>query len=61
MLDSHPDWFKEALSVNKEQRRIEVEGNFISYQHWGDETKPGMVLVHGSGSPTHWSQAIAPH
>ena len=60
MLDSHPDWFKEALSVNKEQRRIEVEGNFISYQHWGDETKPGMVLVHGSGSHSHWWDFIAP-
>jgi pimeloyl-ACP methyl ester carboxylesterase len=60
MIDSHPEWFKEALSVDKEQRSIKVEGDTICYQKWGDNTKPGMVLVHGSGSHSHWWDFIAP-
>ena len=50
MIDSQPDWFKKALSVKKEQKIIEVEEGEIFYQHWGDKSKPGIVLVHGSGS-----------
>ena len=60
MIDSHPDWFKEALAVSKEQRNVLVEGNSIHYQKWGDVSKPGMVLVHGSGSHSHWWDFIAP-
>ena len=60
MVNSYPQWFKEALSVNKEQRSIEVEGAIISYQKWGDSAKPGIVLVHGSGSHSHWWDFIAP-
>ena len=60
MIDSHPEWFKEALSVDKEQRSIKVEGDTICYQKWGDNSKPGMVLVHGSGSHSHWWDFIAP-
>ena len=60
MIDSHPEWFKEALSVDKEQRSIKVEGDTICYQKWGDNTKPGMILVHGSGSHSHWWDFIAP-
>ena len=46
--------------VDKEQRSIKVEGDTICYQKWGDNTKPGMVLVHGSGSHSHWWDFIAP-
>ena len=60
MVNSYPQWFKEALSVNKKQRSIEIEGALISYQKWGDSSKPGMVLVHGSGSHSHWWDFIAP-
>ena len=60
MIDSHPDWFKDALAVSKEQRNVLVEGNSIHYQKWGDVSKPGMVLVHGSGSHSHWWDFIAP-
>ena len=60
MIDSHPEWFTEALSIAKEQRTIEVEGNIIAYQKWGDANKPGIVLVHGSGSHSHWWDFIAP-
>lgn len=60
MIDSHPDWFKEALSIKKIEKSIDVEGGLISYQQWGDESKPGIVLVHGSGSHSHWWDFIAP-
>ena len=60
MIDSHPEWFTEALSVVKEQKSIQVEGDHVSYQKWGDPSKPGMVLVHGSGSHSHWWDFIAP-
>ena len=60
MKDSQPDWFKEALSISKEEKSITVEGKSIHYQHWGDENKPGLVLVHGSGSHSHWWDFIAP-
>ena len=60
MIDSHPEWFTNALAVAKEQKSIEVEGNNVFYQKWGDGSKPGMVLVHGSGSHSHWWDFIAP-
>ena len=60
MKDSQPDWFKEALSISKEEKSITVEGKSIHYQHWGDKNKPGLVLVHGSGSHSHWWDFIAP-
>ena len=60
MMNSHPEWFKEALSISKEQRTIEVDDGTVHYQHWGDASKPGMVLVHGSGSHSHWWDFIAP-
>ena len=60
MIDSHPEWFTDALAVAKEQKSIEVEGNNVFYQKWGDGSKPGMVLVHGSGSHSHWWDFIAP-
>ena len=60
MKDSKPNWFKDALSVSKKEKSIIVEGKSIHYQHWGDENKPGLVLVHGSGSHSHWWDFIAP-
>ncbi|MDP6181258.1 MAG: alpha/beta hydrolase [SAR86 cluster bacterium] len=60
MKDAQPEWFKEALSVSKEEKSIIVEEKSIYYQHWGDGNKPGMVLVHGSGSHSHWWDFIAP-
>ena len=53
MIDSHPEWFKKALLVKK-KKDYQVEEGEIFYQHWGDKSKPGIVLVHGSGSHSHW-------
>ena len=60
MKEAQPEWFKETLSISKEEKSIIVEEKSIYYQHWGDGNKPGMVLVHGSGSHSHWWDFIAP-
>ena len=60
MNDSQPEWFTDALSISKEEKSIIVEGKSIHYQRWGDKSKQGLVLVHGSGSHSHWWDFIAP-
>ena len=60
MNDSQPEWFTDALSISKEEKSIIIEGKSIHYQHWGDKKKQGLVLVHGSGSHSHWWDFIAP-
>jgi pimeloyl-ACP methyl ester carboxylesterase len=60
MKEAQPEWFKEALSISKEEKSIIVEEKSIHYQRWGGGNKPGMVLVHGSGSHSHWWDFIAP-
>ena len=60
MNDSQPEWFTDALSISKEEKSIIVEGKSIRYQRWGDKSKQGLVLVHGSGSHSHWWDFIAP-
>ena len=60
MTETAPSWFTEALDVKKTEHRISVEGASVYYQKWGDDKKPGIVLVHGSGSHSHWWDFIAP-
>jgi pimeloyl-ACP methyl ester carboxylesterase len=60
MIEIAPTWFKEALKITKSEHRISVEGASIYYQKWGDDSKPGLMLVHGSGSHSHWWDFIAP-
>ena len=60
MIEIAPTWFNEALKVEKSENRVLVEGASIYYQKWGDESKPGLILVHGSGSHSHWWDFIAP-
>ena len=60
MIEIAPTWFNEALKIEKSENRVLVEGASIYYQKWGDESKPGLILVHGSGSHSHWWDFIAP-
>ena len=46
MKDAQPEWFKEALSISKEEKSIIVEEKSIHYQHWGEGNKPGLSLIH---------------
>ena len=60
MIEIAPTWFTDALKIPKSEHRISVEGASIYYQKWGDNSKPGLMLVHGSGSHSHWWDFIAP-
>ncbi|MEQ9316841.1 MAG: alpha/beta hydrolase, partial [Henriciella sp.] len=55
-----PGWFNAAIETPFETRTVEVEGAELAYQVWGDETKPGLLLVHGNGAHAHWWDFIAP-
>ena len=60
MIEIAPTWFTDALNIQKSEHRISVEGASIYYQKWGNDSKPGLMLVHGSGSHSHWWDFIAP-
>lgn len=55
-----PGWFQQALSAPREERRVDVQGCPIHYLHWGDPSKPGLVLVHGGAAHAHWWAFLAP-
>lgn len=55
-----PEWFQHALSAPREERRVDVQGCPIHYLHWGDPSKPGLVLVHGGAAHAHWWAFLAP-
>ena len=56
-----PEWFKRAVALQSESRSVTVEGCAIHYLRWGDISKPGLLLVHGSGAHAHWWDFIAPY
>lgn len=55
-----PQWFKKALATPPTEHFIDVEGAQIQYLHWGDRSKPGLILSHGNGAHAHWWSFIAP-
>jgi len=56
-----PDWFIRAVAAPREDRVVTVDGCVIHYLRWGDPTKPGVLLVSGSGAHAHWWDFIAPY
>lgn len=56
-----PEWFQRAVATPREDRVVQVEGCPIHYLRWGDPTKPGLLLAHGSGAHAHWWDFIAPY
>jgi pimeloyl-ACP methyl ester carboxylesterase len=56
-----PQWFQDALAAPREDRTVEIDGCPIHYLMWGDdETKPGLLLVHGMGAHANWWSFVAP-
>ncbi|MGE0387653.1 MAG: alpha/beta fold hydrolase [Gammaproteobacteria bacterium] len=55
-----PAWFTRALAAPRESRYIEVAGCSIHYLRWGDPSRPGMILIAGSGGHAHWFSHVAP-
>lgn len=55
-----PAWFKSAVAMPRSRHSIDVEGCTIQCQTWGEQSKPGLLLVHGNGAHMHWWDFIAP-
>lgn len=55
-----PAWFTAALAVEPEHRDTEVDGCHIHLRCWGDEGRPGLLLIHGGAAHSGWWDHIAP-
>lgn len=55
-----PKWFHDAVAVEPESCRLNVDGASIHYLRWGDRRKPGLLLVHGNAAHARWWSFIAP-
>jgi pimeloyl-ACP methyl ester carboxylesterase len=49
-----PAWFRRALAVAFEDRRVTVDGTDVHYLAWGEPGRRGLVFVHGGGAHAHW-------
>jgi pimeloyl-ACP methyl ester carboxylesterase len=55
-----PRWFQDAVAAPYAEGTVRVDGCPIHFLHWGDRTKPGLVLVHGGAAHAHWWSFVAP-
>lgn len=55
-----PPWFQRALDHPSTEHTVDVDGCPIHYRVWGDEDKPGIVLIHGSNAHLEWWRFVAP-
>ena len=59
-MSETPEWFQRALDAPCESRTIEVHDCPIHYLRWGEQQKPGIVLVHGGAAHARWWLPIGP-
>ena len=59
-LGQKPEWFEENLNIEPESKSIIVDGTNINYLCWGDQNKPGLLLLHGFNAHSQWWSHIAP-
>ncbi len=57
---SIPDWFWEAIETPAQTRSVEVDECDVTYRFYPSPGKPGMLLIHGMYSHSHWWDFIAP-
>ena len=55
-----PAWFSTYLSHQPTVACFEVENTRISYRHWHNVNKPGLLFVHGHAAHARWWDFIAP-
>lgn len=55
-----PRWFTAALAQAPEHRDTTVDGTRIHLRCWGQEDRPGLVLVHGGAAHSGWWDHVAP-
>ncbi|SDX83830.1 Pimeloyl-ACP methyl ester carboxylesterase [Modestobacter sp. DSM 44400] len=55
-----PGWFQRALEDRPVHGEVTVDGAPVHYRVWGDESAPGVVLVHGGAANSGWWTHVAP-
>lgn len=55
-----PAWFRDAMALAPERRRIETAGVQLETLAWGERGRPGLLLMHGNGAHADWWSFIAP-
>ena len=60
MTDAPPFWFDRAFATPSEKGDLDVAGANIHYEAWGENDRPGVVLVHGSNAHLEWWRFVAP-
>jgi pimeloyl-ACP methyl ester carboxylesterase len=55
-----PAWFDRILTREPQRLRVEVKGAGIETLVWGEQGKPGLLLLHGNGAHADWWSFIAP-
>jgi len=57
----YPPWFQWAINQPVLRQFVEVDGVAIDTRIWGEEGKPGILLLHGNGGNADWWGFIAPY
>jgi len=61
MIDqSDADLLRRAFSLPFRQRNVELANTDLNILEWGDQTKPGLLFVHGGAAHAKWWSFIAP-
>jgi pimeloyl-ACP methyl ester carboxylesterase len=55
-----PAWFRRALEAPVVIDHVSVDGCSIAFRRWGDQSRPGVVLVHGGGAHSRWWDHVGP-
>jgi pimeloyl-ACP methyl ester carboxylesterase len=55
-----PAWLARSLAEEPVRDSVTVAGCDINLLVWGQEGRPGLVLVHGGAAHAHWWSPIAP-
>ncbi|GIU84888.1 MAG: alpha/beta hydrolase [Acidimicrobiales bacterium] len=58
--ETDADWLAAAFATAPEEDEIVVDGCRIHRLAWGEEGRPGIVLVHGGAAHAHWWCHVAP-
>ena len=61
MSNVAPMWFEKAIANKPEVLSVKIKGTKISYNAWGDKSKPGLIFIHGGMAHAEWWSFIAPY
>ena len=56
-----PKWFLDALAQKPDTKTVKIKGSKISYNCWGEKSKPGLIFVHGGMAHADWWNFITPY